>query len=275
MSKAPRSLPTVSRLPRPPVSAVIITRDAERLLGQVLAALAWCDEILVVDSGSRDRTIDIATRAGARLLQHEFEGYGPQKAWAVGQAKHDWVLVVDADEVVTPELRREIEQRLERDAGAYAGYEIPISLVFLGRLMRHGGEYKMRHLRLYDRRRGNYNQNRVHERVELNGPVTRLDEQILHDSYGSIEAYFEKFNDYTTAGAMELQAKGKTASVATIALRFPATFVRQYFLRGHILNGYPGLVWSLFSAFYPVVKYAKLRELERRHPERREGSAFQ
>jgi hypothetical protein len=174
------------------------------------------------------------------------------------------VLVVDGDEVVTPELRREIERRLEDDGGAYAGYEVPISLVFLGRLMRHGGEYRMRHLRLYDRRRGNYNQNRVHERVELAGPVGRLQEHMLHDSYGSITAYFDKFNDYTTAGARDLHQRGKTAGAATVVLRFPATFVRHYVVRGHFLNGYPGFLWSLFAAFYPVVKYAKLRELTAR-----------
>ena len=250
-------------MPRPPDSAVLITRNAERLLAQVLAALQWCDEIVVVDSGSTDRTMDIASSAGARVLRHEFAGYGPQKAWAVTQAKHDWVLVVDADEVVTPELQREIEQRLERDAGSFAGYDVPISLVFLGRLMKHGGEYRMRHLRLYDRRHGNYNQNRVHERVELDGPVGKLDEHMLHESYGSIESYFDKFNDYTTAGARDLHARGKTAGVATIVLRFPATFIRQYFLRGHVLNGYPGFMWSLFAAMYPVVKYAKLREMTR------------
>ncbi len=255
-------------MPRPAVSAVLITRNAERLLEQVLTGLRWCDEILLVDSGSTDRTIAIAAGAGARVLHHDFEGYGPQKAWAVSQARNDWVLVVDGDEVVTPELQREIEQRLARDGTAYAGYEIPISLVFLGRLMRHGGEYKMRHLRLYDRRRGNYNQNRVHERVELDGPVARLDEHMLHDSYGSIAAYFDKFNDYTTAGARDLHQRGKTAGVATVVMRFPMTFIRQYFFRGHVLNGYPGFVWSLFSAMYPVVKYAKLRELTSR-PERR------
>ena len=229
----------------------------------MLAALAWCDDIVVVDSGSADRTIEIAQAAGARVLHHDFAGYGLQKAWAVTQARHDWVLVVDADEVVTPELRREIEQRLETDAGRCAGYEIPISLIFLGRLLRHGGEYRMRHLRLYDRRRGNYNQNRVHERVELDGPVGSLEHHMLHDSYGSLDAYFDKFNDYTTAGARDLLARGKTAGVATVVLRFPLTFIRQYFIRGHILNGYPGFVWALFSSMYPVVKYAKLREMQR------------
>ena len=248
-------------MPRPPISAVLITRDAERLLGDVLTALAWCEEIVVVDSGSADRTLEIAKAHRARVLHHDFAGYGPQKAWAVTQATHDWVLVVDADEVVAPELAREIESRLNGDAATYAGYEIPISLVFLGRLMRHGGEYRMPHLRLYDRRRGNYNQNRVHERVELDGPVGRLQHHMLHDSYGSIEAYFDKFNAYTTAGARDLEARGKSAGVATVVLRFPLTFIRQYLLRGHILNGYPGFIWSLFSAMYPVVKYAKLREM--------------
>jgi glycosyltransferase involved in cell wall biosynthesis len=251
-------------LPRPPVSAVLITRDAERLLGPVLGALRWCEEILVVDSGSHDRTLEIAKTHGARILAHEFEGYGAQKAWAVSQAAHDWVLVVDGDEIVTEELREEIESRLERESAGYAGFEVPISLVFLGRLMRHGGEYRMPHLRLYDRRRGNYNRNRVHERVELDGPVGRLQNHILHESYGSIAAYFDKFNDYTTAGAVDLHARGRTAGVAMIALRFPLTFIRQYFVRGHLLNGYPGFIWSLFSAMYPVVKYAKLRELQQR-----------
>ena len=264
MSRELRSSLTAGRLPRPPVSAVLITRNAERLLGRVLAALRWCDEILVVDSGSTDATIAIATDHGARVLSHPFEGYGPQKAWAVTQATHEWVLVVDADEIVTPELRQEIDSSLESmTADYYAGYEVPISLVFLGRLMRHGGEYKMPHVRLFDRRCGNYNQNRVHERVELTGPVGSLRNHMLHDSYGSIASYFDKLNDYTTAGATDLHARGRTAGVAMIVLRFPFTFIRQYFLRGHVLNGYPGFLWSMFSAMYPVVKYAKLRELQR------------
>ena len=256
-----------------PVSAVLIARNAERLLDRVLSALSWCDEIVVVDSGSTDATVAIAERHGARVIPRAFEGYGPQKAFAVTQAKHDWVLVVDGDEIVTPELRQEIEAALDRNAGRFVGYDVPISLVFLGRLMRHGGEYKMPHLRLFDRRHGNYNNNTVHERVELDGPVGRLRHHMLHESYESIEHYFSKFNEYTSAGARDLLARGKTTGALAVATRLPLTFVRQYFLRGHILNGYPGLVWSLFSAMYPVVKYAKLRELQG-HPERSEGSAF-
>lgn len=247
----------------PPVSAVLITRNAERLLEKVLDGVSWCDEILIVDSGSTDRTIDIATRAGARVLHRDFDGYGPQKAFAVEQARNDWVLVVDADEIVTPELRDEILRTLPT-ADATAGYEIPISLVFLGRLMRHGGEYRMPHLRLWNRNHGNYNDNRVHERVEVYGAVSAMRNHMLHDSYGSIAAYFDKFNHYTTAGAVDLAERGRDASIATIVLRFPLTFLRQYVIRGHLLNGYPGFLWSLFSAMYPVVKYAKLRELRER-----------
>lgn len=245
------------------VSAVLITRNAERLLGQVLDALRWCDELVVVDSGSSDATIQIATARGAKVIAHDFEGYGPQKGFAVRQARNNWVFVVDADEIVTPELQQEIVNTLDLGPDHWVGYEVPVSLVFLGRLMRYGGEYKMPHLRLFNRRYGSYNENLVHERVVLDGPVGRFANHMLHDSYGSIEAYFDKFNQYTTAGARELAARGTSAGLATIVFRFPLTFMRQYLFRGHILNGYPGFLWSLFSAMYPVVKYAKLRELRR------------
>ena len=250
---------------RPPISAVVITRDAARLLATVLDALQWCDEILVVDSGSVDDTVAIAESRGARVLHRAFDGYGPQKAFAASAARNDWVFIVDADEVVTDELRAEIEAKVAAaDAGRLAarGFEVPISLVFLGRVMR-GGQYKMPHLRLFDRRHGNYNAARVHETVVLDAPVARLEHHMLHSSYGSLHQYFEKFNAYTTAGAEELHDRGggRTASAASIVLRFPVTFFKEYVLRANFLNGYAGLVWSLFSAIYPVVKYAKLREL--------------
>jgi glycosyltransferase involved in cell wall biosynthesis len=250
----------------PPISAVVITFDSARLLSAVLSALSWCDEIVVVDSGSSDRTLEIAREHGARIIPRAFDGFGPQKAFAVQEARNPWVLVVDSDEVVTDALREEIRLAVhDADAGKtpFRGFEIPISLIFLGRLMRFGGEYKMPHLRLFDKRYGNYNAARVHENVVLNGPVGRLENHMLHDSYGSIHEYFVKFNRYTTAGALELRDGNGNGSgaVANVVFRLPLTFLKEYVVKRNFLNGYPGFVWSLFSGMYPVVKYAKLREL--------------
>ena len=172
--------------------------------------------------------------------------------------------MVDADEVVTDDLRSEIQFRLAEVASGqchFHGFEVPISLIFLDRLMRHGGEYKMPHLRLFDKRFGNYNTARVHEDVVLSGSVGKLTHHMLHDSYGSLHEYFEKFNRYTTAGARDLLSRNKRGSIAQIIFRLPITFVKEYVIKRNFLNGYPGFIWSLFSAMYPVVKYAKLREL--------------
>ncbi len=242
------------------ISAVMITLNSERVLARVLASLSWCDEIVVVDSGSTDQTVAIAESFGCRVMHRDFDGFGTQKGFAVRQALNDWVFVVDCDEVVTPGLRDEILERVGHEPGI-AGYRVPISLVFLNQLMRYGGEYKMRHLRLFNRHYGTYNVNRVHEDVLLNGKVANLKNHCLHYSYASIHEYFEKFNRYTTSGAQDLAARGKQTSVAGIAFRMPFSFVKEYVIRRNLLNGYPGFMWSLFSAMYPVVKYAKLREM--------------
>ncbi|GAA4453433.1 glycosyltransferase family 2 protein [Nibrella saemangeumensis] len=239
----------------------MITFNSERVLPDVLQALAWCDEIVIVDSGSTDCTLGIAGRFGCRVIHRAFDGFGAQKGFAVTQASHDWVLVVDADEIVTPELRDEMRQRVGREKAV--GYAVPISLVFLNKLMRYGGEYKMPHLRLFNRQYGNYNTNRVHEDVVLNGPVARLQNHMLHHSYGSLHEYFEKFNRYTTAGARDLASRQKKGSLVQVVFRLPITFFKEYILKLNLLNGYPGFLWSLFSAMYPVVKYAKLREMQK------------
>lgn len=248
------------------ISAVIITFNSARLLGSVLAALRWCDEIVIVDSGSSDETVAIASQHGCRVLHRPFDGFGTQKGWAVAQARNDWVFVVDDDEIASGELAFEIIEKVHRvEAGTlpFRAFTVPISLVFLGRLMRFGGEYKMPHLRLFNRRFGNYNSARVHEDVVVSGPVGRLRNHMVHDSYGSLDEYVEKLNRYTTAGAEELYEKGKRIASVHVLVRFPLTFIREYALRLNFLNGYPGFVWSMFSAMYPVVKYAKLRELRR------------
>lgn len=263
---ADRQIPVRSAAAPVRISAVIITLDSARLLDSVLTALRWCDEIVIVDSGSSDDTVAIAARHGCRILHRTFDGFGAQKGWAVEQARNDWVFVVDDDEIPSDALGFEILEKVRRvEAGAlpFRGFTVPISLVFLGRLMRFGGEYKMPHLRLFDRRFGNYNTARVHESVVINGPIGRLRHQMVHDSYGSLDEYVEKLNRYTTAGAEELYGKGKRVATMHVLFRFPLTFIREFVLRLNLLNGYPGFVWSMFSAMYPVVKYAKLRELRR------------
>ncbi len=216
---------------------------------------------MVVDSGSSDKTAEICRQFGCRVVERAFDGFGPQKRFAVSLARHDWVLVVDTDEVVTPELQRQIRRRLETDSEQYAGFEIPISLVFMGRVLRFGGQFGKRHLRLFDRRAGNFNLADVHEHVVLQGRVGALDGHIWHASYRDVEHYFDKFNRYTSLAARQAHGRNRPASGWYIAWRFPLTFLHLYLARGLLLDGYPGFVWALFSALYPTVKYIKLAEL--------------
>lgn len=241
-----------------PISAVLITLNEENVLEKTLRALAWADEIVVVDSGSTDATVAIAEQFGAKVFFRKFDGYGPQKHFAVAQASHDWVLALDADEVVTQQLQAEIISTLQKPN--YQGYYVPISLIFLNRLLRFGGEYKMLHLRLFNKQFGNFNQKTIHEGVELTGKVGRLQHQLLHYSYADLHDYFQKFNHYTSRAAAQLHEQGKKASLWKVVGRFPLTFLKIYVLKLGFLDGYAGFVWALFSAMYPVVKYAKLRE---------------
>jgi glycosyltransferase involved in cell wall biosynthesis len=245
------------------VSAVIITLNEASNLDRCLESVRWCDEIVVVDSGSADGTVEIAARRGCRVTVRAFTGFGEQKGFAVGQASHDWILSIDADEVITPPLRDELCAFLATGDTVIAGVEIPRTMVFLGREFRHGAEHASPLLRMFSRSRGGFTSAEVHERIEVQGAVTRCRAEMLHHSYVSIEQYLQKFNVYTTAAARMLHAAGKEASAASVVLAFPLGFLRQYFLKGNFLNGYPGFLWAFLSAVYPVVKYAKLRELSR------------
>jgi len=214
-----------------------------------------------VDSGSTDGTQDVCGRYGCRVIHHDFAGYGRQKHFAVGCAQHDWVFVVDSDEVVTDELRDEIRGLLAGDGPAEVGFEMPISLVFLGRLLRFGGEYGKLHLRLFDRRAGNYNFDEVHEHVDVRGGVGTLRGRMLHYSYRNLAQYFDKFNRYTSSAAEDLWQRGRKTSAGYIMLRLPFTFLHLYLVRGLVLDGYPGFAWALLSALSPTVKHMKLHEL--------------
>jgi glycosyltransferase involved in cell wall biosynthesis len=242
------------------LSAVIIACNEERRIAATLKALDFCDEIVVVDSGSTDATVSICKQFNCALFSRAFDGYGTQKKFAVSKASNDWILAIDADEVVTEELKREIVSVLSDGITDVQGYYIPISLVFLGRLLRFGGEYKKPHLRLFNRRVGTFTSDRVHEHAEIQGKKGFLKNHILHYSYDGITDYLAKFNEYTTIAADTLFQKGRRGATVNLFVRFPLTFFKIYFLKGCILDGYRGFLWSLFSSLYPVVKFAKLLE---------------
>ena len=245
-----------------PLSLVIIARDAAHELPDCLASAAFAAEAVVVESGSSDDTAAVAVRCGARVIGHAWEGFGPQKNFAVGQARHDWVLCLDADERVTPELAAAIAALFTGGQPEAAAYSISRRNCFLGRWLAHGEGYPDWNIRLFDRRRARWSDDLVHEKVVADGPAARLDGDLLHASAESIDAYIAKQNRYTTVQAGEMHARGERAGAAQIVLSPVARFLRFYVFRLGFLDGVAGFAHIAIGAFASFLKYAKLRALE-------------
>lgn len=243
------------------ISAVLITYNEEKNIGAALQSVAFCDEIIVVDSHSTDRTLEICQQVHARTFLNKFEGFGQQKRFAVEKASNNWILSIDADEVVSEKLKEEIIAVLSKDPNVYQGYLIPIPLIFCGKMLGFPHRIDKPKLRLFNKQFGNFNKNKVHEGVEIEGKLKQMQNPLLHYSYKTISDYFEKFNRYSSFAAENLFIQGKRPSKIQIFFRFPFELIHLYLLRGYFLDGYAGLFWSLLSAFYPVVKYLKLQEL--------------
>lgn len=243
------------------LSVVLISRNAEKTLDKVLAMLDFVDEIILVDSGSTDKTLDIARKYGATVHFQEWLGYGPQKQKAVSFAKNDWVLNLDTDEVITPELKHYLKTNFLEDRLKYAGFFIPIQNIFMNKKIQLWGSSLESRLRLFNKQSGQFNNKKVHEEVLVNGATKALELGIDHFSYYSIENYFEKFNLYTSNAANELILAKKSPSIFKAISRPPLKFIQLYFIRGAFRFGWAGFVWSFFSSIYPFVKYAKHIEL--------------
>jgi len=244
------------------LSAVLIARDAEAVLPACLESLRFADEIVIVDSGSTDATLDIARRFNAKTVHHAWHGYGQQKQFAVAQAAHDWVLCVDADERVSEPLRESIRRELA--APRFHAYEMPRRNRFLGRWLKHGEGYPDRSLRLFDRRHAHWSDDAIHEKVIADGPVGRLDGDLLHESEQGLADYLAKQDRYTTLQAEALYARGKRAGIARMLLSPLLRFIKFYFFRLGFLDGVPGLLHVLVGCRNSFTKYAKLRALQRR-----------
>ncbi len=245
-----------------PLSLVVITRDAAHELADCLASAAFAAESIVVDSGSSDDTAALAARLGARVIPHPWQGFGPQKDFAVGQARHDWVLCLDADERVTPELKDAMVALFATGAPSAGAYAIARRNKFLGKWLAHGEGYPDWNVRLFDRRHAHWSADLVHENVVAAGPVSRLRGDLLHASAESIDAYIAKQNRYTTVQAAAMHARGERASVARLMFSPLARFLRFYVLRLGFLDGAAGFAHIAIGAFASFLKYAKLRALQ-------------
>lgn len=241
---------------RQPLSAVLITLDAASQLEECLRSVAFCDEIVVVDSGSTDGTVELAQRHGARVVQAEWRGFGAQKQFAVEQAKHEWVLCVDADERVTDDLRSSIETALVSPSAP--AFRFARCNRFMGRYLRHGEGYPDWSLRLFDRRHARWSDDAVHEKVVAKGDVGTLRGDLRHDSAESLERYLTKQNRYTTLAAQDALARGKRASGIRLIASPVVRFVKFYFLRLGFLDGLPGLVHIAIGCGNSFAKYAKM-----------------
>ena len=241
------------------ISCVIITFNEEENIRRALNSVKWCNEIVVVDSGSTDKTIEICGEFNCRIYNKEFNGYGEQKRYAVSLADNEWILSIDADEVVSDELCDEMKNIFNDDEIKFNGFFLPRSLIFLGKHFKYGRESNEFYLRLFDKNCGNFSSDKVHEKVKLNGNTQKLNGTLHHYSYTNIEQYFNKFNSYTSKAAQVLFNEGnKGRNVVSIVLSFPVYFFKNYFIYRNFLNSMQGFLWALFSSLYPVIKYFKL-----------------
>ncbi len=257
-----------------PLSAVLITLDEQQDLPDALASVAFCDEVLVVDAGSSDRTRELAVAAGARVLVNTpWPGFVEQRRWATQAARHDWILALDADERVSPRLRLEIEALrggastpMLDPSGACgpAAYRLPRASFYLGRWMRATDWYPDYQVRLFDRRRARWQGGLVHESVAVEGAVGRLRNDLLHHPYADVSDHLRCIDRYTSLWAQEAHARGRSTGLLAAAAAAGWAFVRNYLLRHGWRQGRVGLAVSLLNTHYTFVKLLKLYELQRR-----------
>ena len=240
------------------VSVFVITRNEAARIGRTLAALDWADQIVVVDSGSTDETVSIARAAGAEIHHRDWNGYGPQKVFAQDQCRHDWVLNVDADEVVTPELAAEIQSVTA--TAAPGGFRIRILNVYPGddKPRAFANDYNV--VRLYHRSVGGYRDHPLFDRVELHDRPRQLHAPIHHFPLTSWHHFVEKENTYSSYNAQQSRPRGRAGLIVRLIFEMPIAFLKFYFLRRHIFGGWKGFMFSLTAAFARTLRIAKMLE---------------
>jgi glycosyltransferase involved in cell wall biosynthesis len=244
------------------LSVILITKNEAANIRACIESVAWADEIVVVDSGSTDDTVDICRQLGATVHVHDWPGFGVQKNRALDYATRDWVLSLDADERVTPELRAEIERVL--DGAAADAYLVPRLSNYCGRFMRHSGWYPDLLPRLFKRGKARFSDDLVHERLLVEGETSELQGLLLHYAFDDLEEVLHKVNQYSSAGAAMMQRRGRQASLSGAVLRGLWSFARTYVLRGGFLDGREGFMLAVSNAEGTYYRYLKLMLLNRR-----------
>ena len=245
---------------RIPLSVAIITKDERENLPRCLGSVAFADQIVVVDSGSSDDTVNIAAACGCDVFLEEWRGFGPQKQMAVDRCRNDWILVLDADERIPPETADVIKKIVNHPPEA-EGYSFPRKNFFQGRWIKHAGWWPDRVVRLFRRSCAGVTCALVHEAVEVKGKVVALDVAIEHFTDSRLSRILLKINSYSTLGAEAAFAEGKRASLLSAIVRAKLTFLHNYFVRLGFLDGSPGFTLAFLDGINKFFKYAKLAEL--------------
>jgi glycosyltransferase involved in cell wall biosynthesis len=242
------------------ISATIITCDEERNIARAIESLRCCDEILVLDSGSVDRTVEIATQLGARVVDSPWQGYAKQKNLAAAKASHDWIFSLDADEALSEALEAEIWQ-LKKSGPQFDAYTMPRMAQYMGRWILHSGWYPDRKPRLYDRRKAAWVGDFVHESVQVNGTAGHLKSNLLHYTCESISEHLRSLDRYTTLAAQEVVSHKQKVAWPNLIFEPTWTFLRTYFIQLGFLDGLEGLTIAYMAATYTFLKYAKARNM--------------
>ncbi len=245
------------------LSVTIITFNEGKNIKACLESVAFADEIVVVDSGSEDRTLSIARKFTDKVYQESWQGFARQKNWAQNQARGPWILNIDADEQVTPELKDEILQVFQKGSSV-DGFKIPRKNFFCGQWIRHGGWYPNYQLRLYRKDAGQFAQREVHEQVVVKGTIGTLKAPLEHYTYDSISDYLKRMDRYSELSAQQYLLEGKKVSWPGILFRTKYTFFKMWLLQRGFLDGANGFILAILYSYYTFVKYAKLKEKNRR-----------
>lgn len=242
------------------ISAAIITLNEQRNIARAIESLRCCDEVVVVDSGSNDRTCEVAENLGARVVEAPWRGYAGQKNYATEQCSHDWVLSLDADEALSEALEAEIWQ-LKKAGPKADAYTMPRLAQYLGRWILHGGWYPDRKIRLFDRRKAQWVGDFVHESVRVTGSLAHLQANLLHFTCDSLTEHMKSMDRYTTLAAEQIIAQNRRVTWRNLVVDPSWTFFSNYFLKRGFLDGFEGMAIAHMAAMYNFLKYAKARSM--------------